>query len=303
MKTLAENGAQPAQAGQYNPYDASLWLNEDLSPYSVQACRKTDRTPAPIALHSHGFYELVYCRTCSGVKYLIGAALYPLQAGDVLLIPPGVSHCAVLPEVMAAPFVRDVVRFTQHFLYEQARLYPGRQLYPFGNTRLLHTAGEKWENIGTLFQTGIMESEARLRDWERVLQASTIHILCLLFRVLAEQDTSLMMEDTSPLLLRVMDFVEKNLAEKITLESTAKFFSTSKSTLSQTFRKKTGVSFYTYVIQRRLIAAKALILQGVPLEQVGKHVGFTEHSAFYRAFKQKYGISPKEYRDSHNGTG
>lgn len=297
------NNQNPVQDKPYNPYDAGLWLNEELSPYSVQTHREIDREPAPIALHSHCFYELVYCRTCSGVKFLVGAALYPLQAGDVLLIPPGVSHCAVLPETLQAPFVRDVVWFTQHFLYEEARLYPGGQHSPFSEPRLLHTAGGKWKNLGDLFQICILESEEQLRDWERIVQANTVQILCLLLRVLAEQDDSPLMEEKSPLLSQVMDYIEKNLAQKITLESVAEHFSTSRSTLSQTFRKKTGVSFYAYVIQRRLIAAKTLILQGVPLEQVGKYVGFSEYSAFYRAFKQKYGISPKEYRDSHNTAG
>ena len=57
-----------------------------------------------------------------------------------------------------------------------------------------------------------------------------------------------------------------------------------------------GVSFYRCVTQRRLIASKALILQGIPLEQVSERVGFADYSGFYRAFRQEYGISPRQYR-------
>ena len=57
-----------------------------------------------------------------------------------------------------------------------------------------------------------------------------------------------------------------------------------------------GVSFYRCVTQRRLIAAKALILDGHPLENVGQQVGFSDYSSFYRAFKQEYGIPPRQYR-------
>jgi AraC-like DNA-binding protein len=94
--------------------------------------------------------------------------------------------------------------------------------------------------------------------------------------------------------------VESHLAERITLENTARRFWVSQSTITQTFRERMGVSFYRCVIQRRLIAAKSLIEQGVQLEDVGRQVGFTDYSTFYRAFKKEFGISPRQYRKLQN---
>ena len=68
------------------------------------------------------------------------------------------------------------------------------------------------------------------------------------------------------------------------------------STVSHLFRQKLGVSFYRYVTQRRLIAAKTLIEQGQPLEAVASQTGFLDYSGFYRAFKQEFCISPRQYR-------
>ena len=62
------------------------------------------------------------------------------------------------------------------------------------------------------------------------------------------------------------------------------------------FKQKMGVSVYRYITQRRLIAAKSLIEQGQPLEDVALKVGFSDYSSFYRAFKQEFGISPRRYR-------
>ena len=53
---------------------------------------------------------------------------------------------------------------------------------------------------------------------------------------------------------------------------------------------------YRYVTQRRLIAAKTLIEKGQRLEAVAAQTGFTDYSGFYRAFKQEFGISPRQYR-------
>jgi len=42
--------------------------------------------------------------------------------------------------------------------------------------------------------------------------------------------------------------------------------------------------------------AQKLIQAGVPLEQVGKEVGYRDHSTFYRAFRRQFDLSPREYR-------
>ncbi|MCC8075192.1 MAG: AraC family transcriptional regulator [Clostridiales bacterium] len=91
-------------------------------------------------------------------------------------------------------------------------------------------------------------------------------------------------------------YAETHLAEKITLEGAAQSLLVSQSALQQTFRDKLGVSFYRFVTQRRLIAAKNLILEGQPLTSVGEQVGFSDYSTFYRAFQKEYGVSPSQFR-------
>ncbi|MBR6790820.1 MAG: helix-turn-helix domain-containing protein [Oscillospiraceae bacterium] len=98
------------------------------------------------------------------------------------------------------------------------------------------------------------------------------------------------------LLERAMAYIEKNLSRKISLAETAQHFYVSESTVSQIFRKKMGVSFYRCVTQRRLIAAKRLIPEAHNMEEVAEQTGFSDYSSFYRAFKQEYGISPRQYR-------
>ena len=56
---------------------------------------------------------------------------------------------------------------------------------------------------------------------------------------------------------------------------------------------------YRYVTQRRLIAGKTLIEKGLLMENEALQTGFRDHSGFYRAFKQEYGISPRQYRNMH----
>ena len=98
------------------------------------------------------------------------------------------------------------------------------------------------------------------------------------------------------LLEQITAYVEDNLAEKITLKKIADQFHVSVSTVTQLFQKKTETTFHHFVTCRRMEKARDLILQGIPLETVGRAIGYQDHSTFYRAFRQTFGISPREYR-------
>ena len=45
------------------------------------------------------------------------------------------------------------------------------------------------------------------------------------------------------------------------------------------------------------MVARQYMRQGIPLGQIWEQAGFCDYSAFYRAFRQEYGFSPREYRN------
>ena len=241
-----------------------------------------------VSLHSHTFYEILCVQNTCDVEYLVGAERYRLQKGDIVIIPPGVSHRPLLPEHMTEAYRRDVLWLSQEFAASMPQLRPEPQL--------LRTAGTQWEFLSELFRNGVREFERKRLGWEEAVLGNSIQILVYIRRALDEHSAAPMRVEQPELLDRVLTYVEEHLSQKITLSDVAKHFWVSQSTISQTFRNKMGVSFYRCVTQRRLIAAKTLILQGLPLEQINEKVGFTDYSTFYRAFKQEFGISPRQYR-------
>ena len=60
------------------------------SPY-LDVHEDTSYTKDYVTLHSHEFYELLFCRS-GNLQYLIGNTRYQIRKNDIILVPPGTSH-------------------------------------------------------------------------------------------------------------------------------------------------------------------------------------------------------------------
>ena len=278
-------------------YDPNhLYQELEMESRFVDTHQDTSYSNMNVALHSHAFYEVLYCRNSCGAEYLVGSERYRLQKGDVILIAPGVSHRPLLPERMAEPYQRDVLWISQDFVPMLRHAVPGLQKELLQERSLLRTAGTPWEMIGQLFQNGVVEAENRAPGWELAVMGNTVTLLSCLYRAFLDQDAVTAPAEQPERLEQILAYIESHLDQKITLAEVAHHFFISESTITQLFRKKMGVSFYRCITQRRLITAKTLIERGMQLEAVALQTGFGDYSGFYRAFKQEYGISPRQYR-------
>ena len=266
----------------------------------VDTIQETTTVHLAISLHSHDFFEVIYCRSAADVEYLVGAERYRLQKGDIVFIPPGIPHCPILPDKMPEPYRRDVIRMSKEFVANMFSLDVDNSTEDVSGSFLLRTAGTQWDYLGDLFYQGNLESEKKQVGWELALIANTTKIMVYLHRAVNEHSATPLKAEKPELLDQVLEYIEQHLHEKITLGEVAHQFYVSQSTITQTFRNKLGLSFYRCVTQARLIAAKRLIEGDQSLEAIAEAVGFMDYSAFYRAFKQEYGISPRQYRTNQH---
>lgn len=70
--------------------------------------------------------------------------------------------------------------------------------------------------------------------------------------------TGASLTDKENMVRKVMDYVEQNFAEEITLDSLVKQFHVSKQYLSKIFREITGLTIMEYIYRRRINQAKIL---------------------------------------------
>ena len=265
------------------------------SPY-VDTHQDISYSNSQFQFHSHSFYEILCCRNTCGAEYLIGTERYKLQKGDIILVPPDISHRPLLSEHLSEPYSRDVLWISTEFINQLLHNFPNIDYSNLTKPTLYRTAGTRWESICTLFRAGVLEADRCEVGWEALVMANTMSILIHLSRASQDINAKPLRAEKPELLDQVLAYIELHLSEKITLSEIAHQFYVSESTIAQTFRKKMDVSFYRCVTQRRLIAAKTLIEKGFSLESVSEQVGFSDYSSFFRAFKQEYGISPRQYR-------
>ena len=273
-----------------------LYQELEMSARYAQAHQDTSDSDATVQLHSHSFYEILCCRNTCGAEYLVGTGRYRLQKGDIILVPPGISHRPLLPRHMPEPYVRDVIWVSEEFIRSITRLFPENAMPTQLKGSLLRTRGTKWEYLGRVIRNCVLEAEGGAPGWETVIMGHVLSLLTYLKRALADSATVPLPMEQSDLLDSVLGLVEEGLSDKLTVESVAGKLFVSESTVAHVFRQRMGISFYRYVTQRRLIYAKVLIMEGLPLETVAVKAGFSDYSGFYRAFKKEYGISPRDFR-------
>lgn len=273
----------------------NLYQELEMSSRYVNTHRDTSYSNTRVSLHSHNYIEILYCRTSAGVEYLIGSDRYRLQKGDIVFVPPGVSHRPIMPELLTVPYERDVLWISTEFMEMFLQMFPDETSQTRDHATPIRTAGTRWEFLGDLFRKGVLEEEEKRPGWEAAVIGNTLTIFANMKRIYIERSAGTMKAERPELLDRVAAYIEKNYTEHITIDDLARCFFVSNSTISHLFKQKMGVSVYRYITQRRLIAAKTLIGQKLPLEEISQQVGFSDYSTFYRAFKQEFGISPRQF--------
>jgi AraC family transcriptional regulator len=92
-----------------------------------------------------------------------------------------------------------------------------------------------------------------------------------------------------------------DLARRWTLADIAKEVGGSPVYLTQVFQQVEGLPLYRYQMRLRLARALTLLAQYDDLTALGLELGFSSHSHFSAAFREAYGRTPSEFRQSAVG--
>jgi AraC family transcriptional regulator len=98
-------------------------------------------------------------------------------------------------------------------------------------------------------------------------------------------------------LRRVLDYIEENISEVITLEGLAAIAGYSAFHFARKFTLAMAVSPGRYISQRRLENAMAELAAGrLPVAEIALNAQFSSQASFTRAFHRATGTTPREYQ-------
>ena len=103
---------------------------------------------------------------------------------------------------------------------------------------------------------------------------------------------------TSPLVMKVANYVVAHITEPLTTEQIADALYLSRPYLSSRFHKEAGKTLYSFIMDEKIEEAKRLIIySGRSISSISQYLGFSSLGHFSSLFKKNTGYTPTEYRN------
>ena len=250
------------------------------------------QTGTKVDYHYHEFCKLLLLVSGRG-GYVVDGQRYLLQPGDVILIGSRSAHRPELEE--DSDYERIIIYISPEFLQRSsteecdlAELFSGRRGHIL---RLKETMRKK-----VFAQAAALEKELSGNEYGREIlsNGALLRLLVEIGRAQRQAD-ALNPSPVTPNDSRVvewMQYLDRHLSEDLSMDQLADQFFISKFHMMRLFRAETGFTIHTYLLQRRLLAARQLIEKGMLATEACYRCGFRSYSSFTRAYNKHFGTTP-----------
>lgn len=251
-----------------------------------------------VPVHQHDFYE-VYYFISGNVEYSVEGRTYELKSGDLLLINPLELH---QPRIgpHQTDYERVVLWINKNYLSELC-FNKTSLTRCFDNSipdhsNLIRPTKTQQTYVSAMLSELLSEQSNEGYAVEIATEALLLRFLVELNRLTISSKTATKKEETSSSIIpNVLDYINSHYCEKLTLNSIADEFFVSKYYLSHAFNDAVGTSVHRYIVLKRLIHAKQMLLSGIKSTTAAENCGFNDYAGFYRAFVAENGITPTEF--------
>lgn len=250
-------------------------------------------------------YELEFFVESTG-SMLIDDKVYPIRPGDIVFRKPGQTTQGIMPYCCYAVFF-DLLGNTG----KNADTYDINEDQEFQNFYLndvldsiptiYHpTAGDRYQY---LFD-GILREFIRKDEGSALLMKS--YVLQILYQLYREAKnplagTVLPQSPHFSLVKRSMEFIQKNLQNKIALSQLSSLSGLSPNYFHRIFTHTLGTTPNGYITALRLEKVKEMLVKtDVPVSEIALQCGFDNIPYFSCLFKKHLNLSPGEFRKKHS---
>ena len=264
-------------------------------------CSRTDRDEPK---HTHGFVEIIYVLD-GHCDHLVNGTRHTLSRGDMLFINYNSTHefftggkpftyynICFSPEVIAERIINRENAFDLLSLTAIDEIKSADNLV----CKITFDADERMR-VESMLSDMYAEYLADMPERRAVLES---YMTILVAKILRRFEPTVSKRECGGGISRdILDFIDSNLGERLTLSALAKKCFYNPSYFSRSFKERFGVTLVEYISRARAEAAARMLLESdMPTSEIAIECGFSDKSALYRAFSKYYGMTPKEYRSS-----
>ena len=247
--------------------------------------------------HCHDFYEF-YIHVHGGQYFGLDNNMYLLKPNQIFIIPPfcmhGLSATSDIRDysrgyLNLAPDMLRVLGCGQIDLDSFFRSYTSQGQYTF---QLLPQDAEDCVRLIRCLDTP--RRNDALEDFRKC--GYLIEILAKLCQALRQAHPITSNVLPNSIIQEVLTYINSNYTQPLKAEQLAKQFGISVSYLSHEFQKFTNRSVYDYILYRRIMLARQMMLTDLSLNAIAYQCGFNDYSNFLRMFRKLMGTSPNQFR-------
>ena len=249
-----------------------------------------DTAGQELDFHFHEFDKIVLLLS-GRVDYTVEGSTYTLKPWSVLLIKHHTIHRALIDK--SEPYERIIIYLDGKYF---DRSVPGVRLTDSfdqadkSGEHLLRPTVQQRRTIEDVLSAYEKAAEDRGFGAQALRESYIIQLLIYIGRMTAAKEPGESQYD--PKIRQVLSYINENLGKELSVEQLAERVYLSKYHFMRLFKAQTGSSVHAYVRQKRLLHAARLIRAGMPAAKAAAESGFGDYSAFHRAFRESFGISP-----------
>lgn len=155
---------------------------------------------------------------------------------------------------------------------------------------------------GLDIETAYELSDSYIQEMEKMSDTASIYALnaSAVFDFTRRVSDAKIPQGMSLEIFKCIQFISNHINTNLSVEMIASELNMDRSTLSKKFKRELGFNISTYIMRRKLEEAKSLLsYTDKTISEISEYLCFSTQSYFQNVFKNKYGMTPKEFRKNY----
>ena len=269
-------------------YSNDGYLNEDFRLFHLK-----DSSGQEKDFHFHEFDKIVIL--ISGkVDYTVEGTTYKLEPWDILLVRHHMIHKAAID--LSVPYERIIIYLDSAYVERFAPEAGLMDCFAAAEKRrycLMRPDAGGVERLKEALERLEKTQGDELFGAQLLRGTMLVQLLVLINRIaLSDNSREKNTSESGGKIAPALSYINENLTRELSIDDMAAMCYMSRYYFMRLFKTQTGCTVHNYIRQKCLVLAARLIREGMSASAAAAECGFSDYSAFHRAFTKTFRVSP-----------